>query len=120
MVGACHRRTGNLHQAYSSYSTALDRFPDSEECVRHLIRLSIDLRLQRQHSEWVERLQRMQKSRQIREKRAQSAYRQSNGNSSYFGVFRSFPVNLREVSASPKTIEAIETQKALLFEIFPF
>ena len=77
MVAACHRRTGNHQQAYRCYSSTLDQFPDSEECVRHLIRLAAEMRLPKQYAELSERLQRLQRNREMREKRSQSAKRSS-------------------------------------------
>lgn len=77
MVAACHRRTGNYQQAYRCYSATLDQFPDSEECVRHLIRLAAEMRLTKQYAELSERLQRLQRNREMREKRSQSAMRSS-------------------------------------------
>ena len=89
MIAACYRRSGNYQQALQCYKLIHKKFPENIECLKFLIRVCTDLGLA-DVNDYVDKLKKLEKSKEIKEQRAQSSLsiksnrsslRRSNGNS---------------------------------------
>jgi len=77
MVASCHRRTGNYQQALEAYKMIHKKFPDNIECLKFLVRLCTDQGLERDVQEFAVKLKKAEKSKELREQRAQSGSRRA-------------------------------------------
>ena len=80
MVASCYRRSGNYQQALETYKNIHKRFPEDTECLKFLVRLCADMGLG-DAQEYANRLKRIEKTKQLRDQRAESAGRKSSGRS---------------------------------------
>ncbi|CAM5076060.1 unnamed protein product [Eretmochelys imbricata] len=71
MVASCYRRSGNYQKSLDTYKEIHRKFPDNVECLRFLVRLCTDMGL-REVQEYVTKLKRVEKLKEIREQRVKS------------------------------------------------
>ncbi|XP_028289429.1 intraflagellar transport protein 88 homolog isoform X2 [Parambassis ranga] len=69
MVASCHRRSGNFQTALETYKEIHRKFPENVECLRFLVRLCADPGLK---EEYVTKLKKAEKMKEIREQRVKS------------------------------------------------
>lgn len=72
MVAACHLRTANYQQAIAVYRLAHSRFPQNLDCLRSLFRLAEELGLLDEQIVYAERMAKLEKLNEQRERRVQS------------------------------------------------
>uniref|UniRef100_A0A674JAP9 Intraflagellar transport protein 88 homolog n=1 Tax=Terrapene triunguis TaxID=2587831 RepID=A0A674JAP9_9SAUR len=71
MVASCYRRSGNYQKALDTYKEIHRKFPENVECLRFLVRLCTDMGL-KEVQEYVTKLKRVEKLKEIREQRVKS------------------------------------------------
>ncbi|RWS04201.1 intraflagellar transport protein 88-like isoform X1 [Dinothrombium tinctorium] len=71
MIAACYRRSGNYQQALQSYKAINKKFPENIECLKFLAKISQELGLT-EANEYIEALQRLEKAKEIKERKIQS------------------------------------------------
>ena len=72
MVAACYLRTSNYQQAIAYYRLAHSKFPQNLDCLRSLFRLSEELSLLDEQIVYAERMAKLEKLNEQRERRVQS------------------------------------------------
>ena len=78
MVASCHRRIGNYQLALQMYKDIHEKFPDNIECLKFLVHMCTDLGL-KESSEYVARLKRAEKAKELRQQRELSGKRSREG-----------------------------------------
>ncbi|XP_027740296.1 intraflagellar transport protein 88 homolog isoform X3 [Empidonax traillii] len=71
MVASCYRRSGNYQKALEKYKVIHRKFPENVECLRFLVRLCTDMGL-KEVQEYVTKLKKVEKLKEIREQRIKS------------------------------------------------
>ncbi|XP_009076257.1 PREDICTED: intraflagellar transport protein 88 homolog isoform X4 [Acanthisitta chloris] len=71
MVASCYRRSGNYQKALEKYKLIHRKFPENTECLRFLVRLCTDMGL-KEVQEYVTKLKKVEKLKEIREQRIKS------------------------------------------------
>ncbi|XP_074841401.1 intraflagellar transport protein 88 homolog isoform X2 [Carettochelys insculpta] len=71
MVASCYRRSGNYQKALDTYKDIHRKFPENVECLKFLVRLCTDMGL-KEVQEYVMKLKRVEKLKEIREQRVKS------------------------------------------------
>lgn len=66
MVASCYRRSGNYQKALETYKDIHSKFPENLECLRFLLRLCADMRLN-EVQEYATKLKKMEKRKETRE-----------------------------------------------------
>ncbi|KAM6179582.1 intraflagellar transport protein 88 homolog isoform 8-T8 [Erethizon dorsatum] len=79
MVASCFRRSGNYQKALDTYKDIHRKFPENVDCLRFLVRLCTDIGL-KEVQEYVTKLKRLEKMKEIREQRLKSG-RDGSGSS---------------------------------------
>ncbi|KAJ8255820.1 hypothetical protein COCON_G00196840 [Conger conger] len=71
MVASCYRRSGNYQKALETYKNIHQKFPDSVECLRFLVRLCSDMGL-KEVQDYATKLKKVEKMKEKREQRVKS------------------------------------------------
>ncbi|KAJ7395131.1 Intraflagellar transport protein 88 like protein [Pitangus sulphuratus] len=71
MVASCYRRSGNYQKALEKYKVIHRKFPENVECLQFLVRLCTDMGL-KEVQEYVTKLKKVEKLKEIREQRIKS------------------------------------------------
>lgn len=67
MMAGCHRRTGNLHSAVTFYKDIHHRFPENEDCLKCLIELCTDLKMQ-EARQYIAELKKIEKLKEVKDR----------------------------------------------------
>ena len=73
MVSACYMRSNNYQQAIAYYRLAHKLFPSNLDCLKHLFRLSEELNLLDEQIIYAEKIAKLEKANEQRERRVQSS-----------------------------------------------
>ncbi|KAJ8253448.1 hypothetical protein GJAV_G00213070 [Gymnothorax javanicus] len=71
MVASCYRRSGNYQKALDTYKSIHQKFPESIECLRFLVRLCSDMGL-KEVQDYATKLKKVEKMKEKREQRVKS------------------------------------------------
>lgn len=84
MIAACFIRSNNYQQAIIYYRLAHKQFPQNLDCLKHLFRLSEELNLLDEQIIYAERIAKLEKANEQRERRVQSGEQNSASSTSSF------------------------------------